>query len=112
VRSRSIRQEIRFGQSVTICKLVWLLKMVYYCPMRTNLNLDEDAHLFATVYAGAKGITLGAAVSDLIRKAEKIPHPPVELSVSPVTGLPIFTRVPGGKVVTTEMVRKLENEID
>ena len=78
--------------------------------MRTNINLDDDAHLFASIYAEAKGITLGAAVSELIRKAEKIPPAPAEICHSPVTGLPCFPS--RGGVVTTEMVRKLENDLD
>jgi hypothetical protein len=77
--------------------------------MRTNVNLDDDAHLFASIYAGAKGITLSAAISELIRKAEAIPPPPPDLSRS-ATGLLCFP--PRGNVITTEMVRKIENELD
>lgn len=49
--------------------------------MRANVNLDEDAYSFASAYAGAKGIPLGAAISELLRRAEQTPEPP--LSASP-----------------------------
>jgi hypothetical protein len=77
--------------------------------MRTNVNLDDDAHMFASIYAGAKGITLGAAISELIRKAEAIPQPPPDIRRSE-SGLAMFP--PTGEVVTAEMVRKIENELD
>lgn len=43
-------------------------------PMRTrtNLHLDNDALAFASSYADAKGISLGIAVSELIRRAGKV----------------------------------------
>lgn len=37
--------------------------------MRTNVNLDEEVHRIASVYASAKGITLGAAIGELVLKA-------------------------------------------
>jgi hypothetical protein len=43
--------------------------------MRTSINLDADAHSFASTYANAKGITLSAAVSELVRRAEHAPEP-------------------------------------
>lgn len=43
--------------------------------MRTNVTLDEDVHQFASIYAQAKGITLGAAIGELIRKAEATTQP-------------------------------------
>ncbi len=39
---------------------------------RTNLHIDNDALAFASSYANAKGISLGLAVSELIRRAEQI----------------------------------------
>ena len=37
---------------------------------RTNLHIDNDALTFASSYANAKGVSLGIAVSELIRRAE------------------------------------------
>jgi len=38
---------------------------------RTNLHIDNDALAFASSYANAKGVSLGIAVSELIRRAER-----------------------------------------
>ncbi|WP_263375073.1 hypothetical protein [Granulicella aggregans] len=42
--------------------------------MRTTVNLDPDVYRFTSAYAGAKGITLSAAIGELIRRAEQIPE--------------------------------------
>ena len=39
---------------------------------RTNLHIDNDALAFASSYANAKGVSLGLAVSELIRRAERM----------------------------------------
>jgi hypothetical protein len=43
---------------------------VHTGKMRTNVNLADDARQFAEVYAHANGITLGNAITDLIRKVQ------------------------------------------
>jgi len=43
--------------------------------MRLTVNLDPDVYSFTSAYAGAKGITLSAALSELIRRAEQAPQP-------------------------------------
>lgn len=48
---------------------------------RANVNIDNDAYNAATAYAAARGIALGAAISELIRRAEQAPEAP--LSASP-----------------------------
>ena len=77
--------------------------------MRTNVTLDEDVHQLASIYAAANGITLGAAIGELIRKAEAAPAaaPDIRLSAS---GLPCFP--PSGKVLTPLMVKEAESEFD
>jgi hypothetical protein len=47
-------------------------KMVHnsFMRTRTNLHIDNDALTFASSYANAKGVSLGIAVSELIRRAE------------------------------------------
>lgn len=77
--------------------------------MRTNINLDDDVHQIARIYAAARGITLGAAISELIRKAEAAPAAPVDLRRSP-NGLPCFP--PTGRVLTPEDVKNAESEIE
>ena len=39
--------------------------------MRMTVNLDPDVYTFTSAYAGAKGITLSAALSELVRRAER-----------------------------------------
>jgi hypothetical protein len=77
--------------------------------MRTNITLDDDIHQLASIYAAAKGITLGAAISELIRKAEPHPQPEPEIRRSE-SGLAMFP--PTGKVLTPEMVKEAESEFD
>ena len=40
-----------------------------------TVNLDADVYSFTSAYAGAKGITLSAAISELVRRAEHAPEP-------------------------------------
>ena len=77
--------------------------------MRTNVNIAADVREFATVYANAKGLTLGAAITELIRKAQRTETaetktPQFERSA----GFPVFPKL--GRTITTEMVRKAEEE--
>lgn len=73
--------------------------------MRTTITLDEDVYEFATYYAKARGITLSAALNELVRKAEAAPKPEPNIAIGP-HGLPMFP--PRGRAITTEMVEKLE----
>jgi hypothetical protein len=75
--------------------------------MRTNVTLDDDVHQFVSIYATAKGITLGAAISELIRKAEAAPPSKPDLRRS-ASGLAMFP--PTGKLLTPEMVKEAESE--
>lgn len=75
--------------------------------MRTSVTLDEDVHQLASIYAAARGITLGAAIGELIRKAEAATAPDVWRSPN---GLPCFP--PTGKGLTLKMVKEAENEFD
>jgi len=47
---------------------------MYDANMRTTINLDPDVHNFTSAYAGAKGISFSAAISELIRRAELMPE--------------------------------------
>lgn len=75
--------------------------------MRTTVSLDEEVHEFATYYARARGISLSAALNELIRKAETAPSPAPQIVYSS-DGFPMFP--PAGGVITTEVVKKLEEE--
>ena len=49
--------------------------MVHTCSVRLTVNLDPDVYSFTSAYASAKGITLSAAIGELIRRAERVGAP-------------------------------------
>lgn len=79
--------------------------------MRANVNIDADAYSFATYYARAKGIPLGAAISELLRRAEQIAEPPISessrLKRDERGYLVVASR---GKVITPEMVKEASED--
>lgn len=76
--------------------------------MRTTVTIDDETHEFVTYYARAKGISLSAAIDELIRKAQNAPPPaPPEIQYSP-EGFPMFP--PTGRTITDEMVKRLEED--
>jgi hypothetical protein len=81
--------------------------------MRTSVTLDDDVYQLASLYAKGRGLTLGRAISELVRKGESAlhaPNPSSELERAP-NGLLIFKSK--GRVITSEMVKKYqEDEID
>jgi hypothetical protein len=79
--------------------------------MRTTITLNEETHTFASYYAQARGLTLSAAIDELILKAQTAPAAPHrEFRRSP-NGLPLLPRT--GRVITCEMVKALsEDEIE
>ncbi len=86
--------------------LARLMESVHDSNMRTNVNLADDARQFAEIYAHANGITLGEAITDLVRKgckAASAPAEKVEFQRS-AAGFPTFP--PSGRVITTEMVNE------
>lgn len=76
-------------------------------PMRTTITLDDDVHGFVTYYANARGITLSAAMNELIRKAEAPPGAGPGILYAP-NGFPMFPPAEG--VITSGMVKNLEAE--
>ena len=85
------------------------LDLMQYLIMRTTLKLDDDVHEFASVYATAKGLTLSAAVSELLRKAESAPSPKPEIVFSS-DGFPMFPPSESGRIITSELIKKIEEE--
>jgi hypothetical protein len=79
--------------------------------MRTTVNLDDDAYELAMLCAKGKGITLGAAISEFVRKGNEARLAEPELS-------PNLKRLPNGmlvarrrgRVITSEMVKKALEE--
>jgi hypothetical protein len=80
--------------------------------MRTTVTLDEDVYQLATLYSKGRGITLGAAIGELVRKSQDAPRsdsPSPRLMKAP-NGLLIFA--PQGRVITNEMVKAALEEDD
>jgi len=77
--------------------------------MRTTITMDDETHVFASYYAHARGLTLSAAIDELIRKAQAAPEPKPEI-VFASDGFPMFPPSATGRVITGEIVKKLEEE--
>jgi len=76
--------------------------------MRTTITLNDETHEFAAYYARVRGLTLSAAIEELILKTKDAPartEPKLERGPN---GLPMFPRT--GRRITAEMVKKLEEE--
>jgi len=81
--------------------------------MRTNVNLDDEVHQIATVYASAKGISLGAAIGELVRKgsaARREPSAPSPRLITASSGLRIVPKSAG--TMTPESVQAALDEED
>lgn len=74
--------------------------------MRTTIDLPDDLHSLTTAIARDAGTSLSETVARLLRASLQTPGP-VRLSVSPLTGLTVFST---GRTVTSEDVRSLEDE--
>jgi hypothetical protein len=84
--------------------------MVHNACMRTSVTLAADIYSFLSAYANGKGITLGAAISELIRRAEQVPEPGSDsprLKTSPHGYLVIAGT---GDVLTSEMVKEASED--
>jgi hypothetical protein len=81
--------------------------------MRTNVNLADDARQFAEVYARANGITLGNAITDLIRKNSQAAAGASETPKFGRSASGFPTIPPKNRILTTKMVLEaLEDEFD
>ncbi len=75
-----------------------------------TVNLDPDVYTFAQAYAGGRGISLSAAISELVRRAEKATAPEGDtpgLKTSPHGYLIIAGT---GSTVTSEMVKEASED--
>ena len=80
--------------------------------MRTTITLDEDVYQLATLYAHGRGMTLGAAISEMARNGVAAPHSESDsprLKRAPNGLLILPSR---GRVVTSEMVKAALEEDD
>ncbi len=70
--------------------------------MRTTLSLDDDVVDIARDYAAVKNLSLGAAVSDLVRKGIEAP-PPMRMR----NGIAVLDLPPDSPRVTSERVKEV-----
>jgi hypothetical protein len=75
--------------------------------MRTTLSLDDDVLREAKTYAESRDISIGKAVSELVRRGLHVP-----LQTRVVNGFHVVELPPGSSPVSTEHVRKLQDEIE
>ena len=79
---------------------------MYYQVMRTTITLDDATYEIASLYAAARGITLGGAIGELIQRSQAASRPSRLKRAK--NGLPVMTS--RRKTVTPGLVKKLEAE--
>jgi hypothetical protein len=75
--------------------------------MRTTLSLDDDVLLEAKAYAKRRDVTVGKAVSDLVRRGLRAP-----LQTRVVNGFCVVDLPPDSPPVTSEHIKKLQDEFE
>jgi hypothetical protein len=75
--------------------------------MRTTLNLDNDVLEIVRGYAASHSLTLGEAVSDLIRRALRPP-----MRTRTVNGIQVVDLPPDSPRITSRRVKELMDELD
>jgi hypothetical protein len=78
--------------------------------MRTSITLDEDVYSFVSAYAHAKGMTLGAAIGELVRRAEQAPEPEPPSGRIKLNEHGYYVIAGTGDPLTTEMVKELSED--
>ena len=73
--------------------------------MRTTINLPDEVYEVVRSVAGAKGISLGDAVSDLIRRGLHADR------VQSDAGLPCFVVQPDARPITLEHTLAIEDDL-
>jgi hypothetical protein len=58
------------GDFASSADIASIYKMVHILAMRTSVTLDDDVYELASLYSRGKGITLGAAIGELVRRGE------------------------------------------
>ena len=75
--------------------------------MRTTLSIDDDVLREAKTYAEGRDIPIGKALSELVRRGL---HAPLRTRI--LNGFHLVELPPGSPPVTTEDVRKLQDELE
>jgi hypothetical protein len=99
-----------FSESASFFRIALYMKLMHSSNMRTTITLDEDVYQLATLYAAGRGITLGAAVGELVRRAETPAARKPAFKIG-AHGLPVFSD--RGRTITPQMVKDAqEDEVD
>ena len=72
--------------------------------MRTTLDIDDNLLAIARVRAREKGISIGAAVSELMRRGLEVPR------TRSKRGFPVFQMPPDAPVITDEIVARYRDD--
>ena len=75
--------------------------------MRTTISLDDDLVPHVKTYAENRDISVGKAVSDLVRRGL---HAPLQMRL--VNGFHVVDLPAGSPTVTTDHVSKIEEEFE
>src|SRR6266702_1025515 len=81
--------------------------LMHDIDMRTSVTLDDEVYQLTSQYAAAKGVTLGAAIGELVRRghSRSSQTAPVRRSRN---GFPMFSR--RGTVLTAQMVKDAQED--
>lgn len=75
--------------------------------MRTTIDIDDDLLAVARQLADQDQISLGRAVSSLMRKALEAPKPSGRVR----NGVRLFEPIPGAPKPTLELINRLRDEL-
>jgi len=78
--------------------------------MRLSVNLDPEVHDFVSAYAHGRGITLSAALNELLRHAEQAPETGIERGRLTVDEHGYLVVAANGHLLTPEMVKELSED--
>jgi Arc/MetJ family transcription regulator len=74
--------------------------------MRTTLSLDDDVLREVKAYAKSRDVSIGKAVSDLVRRGLRAP-----LRTRLINGFHVVDLPPDSPPVSTDDVKKLQDEL-
>ncbi len=75
--------------------------------MRTTISLDDDVVKEIKTYAKSRDVSIGKAVSDLVRRGLRAP-----LRTRIVNGFHVVELPPDSPTVTSEDVKRLQDELE
>jgi hypothetical protein len=86
-----------------------LTSLFDYCiidSVRTTINIDDDVFKLVSRYAESRSLTLGRAVSELVRRGFDAKRP-----LRQVHGIHVFELPPESPKITSKQIKELEDEV-